>query len=96
VSRTALDVKKAMMFHHLKKLKEEMIIMKKLENINMKGMHSNMKDKSLEDSRIEFLWRANMMDTRTIIKGKYRQLWCPHCREGWVNMIEGSPSHLMS
>ena len=43
-----------------------------------------MKQKSLENSRMEFLWETNMIDTRMNMKGKYQKdnNECPHCFEG--------------
>ena len=49
--------------------------MKKLitiKNENNMKMQKYMTDKSLEDSRLEFKWRTNMLDTRTTMKGKYK------------------------
>ena len=43
-----------------------------------------MQQKSLENSRIEFLWDTHMLDTRCNMKGKYEKdkYQCPHCVEG--------------
>ena len=43
-----------------------------------------MKQKSLDNSRLEFQWQTNMIDTRINMKGKYRKDMynCPHCPEG--------------
>ena len=54
-----------------------------------------MKEKSLENSRIEVLWLTNMMDTRSTMKGKYSNYNCPHCEDGQRNGIIETPSHLM-
>ena len=53
------------------------------------------KDKSLENARIEILWLTNMIDTRTSMKGKYKKQNCPHCREGIDEGVLESPLHLM-
>ena len=53
--------------------------------------------KSLADSRLEFLWQTDMIETRATMKGKNpkNQYSCPHCSEGRsVGAIE-SPSHLL-
>ena len=55
-----------------------------------------MKDKSLENSRIEILWLTNMLDTRTTMKGKYKQGYkCPHCPDGTREGTLESPGHLL-
>ena len=36
-----------------------------------------------------------MLDTRTTMKGKYKQYSCPHCSEGVNEGILESPQHLM-
>ena len=47
-------------------------------------MQPYMKTKSLANSRLEFLWQTNMIETRTNMKGKYTKdkYQCPHCPEG--------------
>ena len=47
-------------------------------------MQEYMQQKSLEDSRMEFLWETHMIDTRCNMKGKYEKdkYQCPHCAEG--------------
>ena len=51
-------------------------------------------DKSLQQSKKEFLWDTMMIDTRTTMKCKYKKdkYECPHCVEGRV--LE-TPSHLL-
>ena len=70
----------------------------KIRNDNNRVIQDYMKDKCLEDSRMEFKWRTNMIDTRTTMKGKYPrgQNWCPYCRAGWVEQRKESPSHLLT
>ena len=61
-------------------------------------MQLYMKQKSLENSRLEFIWETNMIDTRCNMKGKYKkdQYQCPHC---WAGNQPGgsleSSDHLM-
>ena len=43
-----------------------------IQNLDFREMQVFMKDKSLENSRMEILWLTNMIDTRTTMKGKYR------------------------
>ena len=47
-------------------------------------MQSYMKQKSLENSRLDFLWETNMVETRCNMKGKYKKdkYQCPHYWEG--------------
>ena len=60
-------------------------------------MQQYMKDKSLEDSRLEFRWLTDMLDTRTTMAGRYGgRRTCPHCPEGREGGQEESPSHLLS
>ena len=54
--------------------------------------------KSLDQSRLEFLWETRMLDTRTTMKGKYEKdkYSCPHCREGREHEVQETPEHLLS
>ena len=52
-------------------------------------------EKSLEQSRLEFLWQTQMIDTRTTMKGKYKHFSCLHCREGINEGVLESPHHLI-
>ena len=54
--------------------------------------------KSLEQSRLEFLWQTYMIDTRTTMKGKYPKgkYSCPHCLEGRSQGVLETPAHLLS
>ena len=68
------DIKKAMKFHHLAKLKREMDPYKKLNKIKLKDctkMAEYMKEKSLEDSRLKFKWLTGMLDSRVTMSAKY-------------------------
>jgi hypothetical protein len=61
------EVEEAMINHHLKEIKEEMEPLSKLEEIkktDARKMQDYMSQKSLENSRIEFLWETNMLETR--------------------------------
>ena len=77
----------AMESHHLMEIKKEMEPLKKLAKIKLmdtRRMQSYMKQKSLENSRTEFKWETNMIDTRINMKGKYEKdkYECPHCFVG--------------
>ena len=53
-----------------------------------------MKDKSLEDSRLEFRWLTDILDTRTTMPGRYGgRRTCPSGQEGGQ---EEYPSHMLS
>ena len=90
------------MFYSLAEVKKEMSSnrYKKLDQIrhlDCRSMQSYMKDKSLEDSRLQFRWLTNMLDTRTLMPGRYgRRRTCPHCHDGREGGQEESPSHLLS
>ena len=89
-----------MINHHLVEIMEEMEPLSKLEVIKKTDgrwkMQEYMSQKSLENSRVEFLWETNMIETN--MKGKYQkdQYQCPHCWEGSQpgGSLETS-SHLM-
>ena len=58
----------------MKEVKEEMEPLKKMDKLKMKdtrSMQPYMKQKSLENRRIEFQWQTNMIETRVNMKGKY-------------------------
>ena len=81
------EIVKALELHHLKEIKLEMEPLSKLskiKNTDTRSMQQYMKQKCLEDSRTEFVWETNMIDTRMNMKGKYRkdEYECPHCFEG--------------
>ena len=58
--------------------------MEGIKKTDTRKMQKYMTQKSLENSRIEFLWETYMLETRYNMKGKYKkdQYQCPHCREG--------------
>ena len=47
-------------------------------------MQTYMKQKSMEDARLEFRWRTKMVDNRANMSGKYKDKICPHCSDGVV------------
>ena len=55
-----------------------------IKNKDIRYMQEYMQQKSLKNSRTEFLWETHMMDTRCNMKGKYEKgkYQCPHCTEG--------------
>ena len=94
------DVVKSMEFYSMKIAKEKMVGKEKcrhLINKDFRKMQPYMLSKSLEHSKIEFLWQTDMLDTRTTMKAKYlkNQYSCPHCSEGRSVGILESPSHLL-
>ena len=94
------EVVKCMEYHSMKVAKEEMGEKKKCQNLKRKDlrkMQSYMLKKSLSDSRIEFLWQTDMLDSKTTMKGKYQkdQYWCPHCVEGRSIGCLESPAHFL-
>ena len=95
------EIEEAMINHHLVEIREEIEPLSKLDVIKKKDtkkMQEYMSQKSLENSRVEFLWETNMLETRHNMKGKYKkdQHQCPHCWEGSQpgGSLETS-SHLM-
>ena len=81
------EVEEALINHHLIEFREEMEPLRKMENIkkaDTRKMQLYMKQKSLENSRLEFLWETDMLETRCNMKGMYKkdQYQCPHCWEG--------------
>ena len=82
-----LPGQEAMILHHLKEMKEEMAPLSKMAKIrtqDTREMQLYMKQKSLENSWIGFIWETNMIDTRCNMNGKYKkdQYQCPQCFEG--------------
>ena len=90
-------IKEAILYHNMNEVKEEMQSekYKKLDKIkygDCREIQPYMKEKSLEDSRIEFLWLTDMLDTRTTMPGRYgRKKTCPHCPAGREDGQEESP-----
>ena len=93
------EIKSAVACYNLKTIKEEMAPYQKLDKIknrDCRKMEPYMSEKSLEDSRLEFLWLTDMLDTRTTMPGKYkRQLFCPHCSAGRALGATETPDHFL-
>ena len=88
------------MTHHLMEIKKEMEHLSKLDKIknqDTRCMQGYMKQKSLENSRLEFIWETNMIDTRMNMKGRYKknQYECPHCQEGRQRGVLETSEHLL-
>ena len=54
-----------------------------------------MNGKSIANSRMEFLWSSNMLDTRTTMKAKYGmvELSCLHCKDGREEGVQETLLH---
>ena len=93
------EIKEAMCYHHLGILKKEMLGKSKcdeIRNTDTRKIQDFMLEKSLENARLEVLWLTNMLDTRTTMKGKYKEPYtCPHCNEGRNFGALESPLHLL-
>ena len=94
------EVLEAITLFNLIKVKEEMLAKatKKLVDmvkIDCRKEQDYMKNVSLCDSRLEFRFQANMIETRTTMKNKYKQKNCPHCKEGKEDGEEESPGHIL-
>ena len=94
------EVKEAMLHHHMKHLKLEMEKLSKLDRISCKDirfMQGYMKQRSLEDARLEFRWRTGMLDCRAWMPAKYGgEKACPYCRAGKEDGEEESGIHWMT
>ena len=88
-------VKEAMLYSHLKELKEEYAMkkVKYLQNAELRYMQDYMKLASLEDSRLEFRYRVGMLDNRANMGKKYKSKECPHCIPGREQGVEESSQH---
>ena len=90
-----------MQYYGMKYAKEKMQPLDKcntIRNQDCRFVQPYMLKKSLEQSRLEFLWQTNMLDTRTTMKikhpkGKYS---CPHCLGGNEQGVLETPVHLLS
>ena len=95
------EVRKGKEYYSMKVAKEEMGEKQKCRHLKQQDLRKPqeyMHQKSLADSRLEFLWQTDMLETRATMKRKYPkdQYSCPHCLEGRsVGAVE-SPSHLLS
>ena len=87
-------------FYDMKIAKEKMLPLEKCKWIrdrDCRFVRPYMFKKSLLQSRMEFLWDTDMIDTRTTMKCKYEKdkYECPHCVEGRVEGVLETPSHLL-
>ena len=96
MSFSLAEVKKEMNSDSYKKLD-------KIKQLDCRSMQEYMKNKSLEDSQLEFWWLTDMLDMRTTMPGHRcphvqngGRMTCPHCPEGREGGQEESPSHLLS
>ena len=83
----------------LRKLKLDMEGLSKLEDIKNQDLRKPQKYMemiSLEDSRLEFRWRTNMLDNRGCMGKKYPSKACPHCPEGRQEGVEETSSHWLT
>ena len=81
----------------MKVAKEEMGEKQKCRYLKQKDFrkpHDYMHQKSLADSRLQFLWQTDIIETRAMMKAKY-QYSCPHCSEGRSVDPVKSHSHLL-
>ena len=69
-----------------------------LRNEDCRSVKPYMYQKSLEQSRLEFIWQTQMLDTRTTMKRRYKkdQYSCPHCDEGRKQGVLETPEHILS
>ena len=91
-------VKEAVMYHHLKLLKEEysMEKLKHLKDTDIRYMQGYMKRASLEDARLEFRYRVGMLDNRANMGKRYKYKHCPHCPAGREDKVVESSEHWMT
>ena len=88
-----------MMTSSIKELKEQMAKLKKLQLIqheDFREKQTYMLGKSLEDARLEFLWRTNMLDNRANMGHRYSSKTCPHCMDGREDGAIESSLHWLS
>ena len=81
---------------NLKKVKEDMEGLSKMDQLKMKDLRKAQKYMemvSLEDARLEFRWRTGMLDNRGCMRNKYTSKNCPHCREGREEGVEETSLH---
>ena len=93
------DALKNIKLSNLKQLKLDMDGMSKLEIMKTKDLREPqeyMKMVSLENSRLEFRWRTNMMDNRGSMSKKYNSKACPHCEEGRQEGVEETNLHWLT
>ena len=95
------EVKEYIAYYDMKQAKSDMEPLEKcskIRNRDIRYVQPYMYEKSLDQSRLEFLWETRMVDTRTTMKGKYKKdkYSCPHCREGREHGVQETPEHLLS
>jgi hypothetical protein len=85
--------------HNLKVVKKEMASyreMKKIKYSDYRNMAPYILEKSLAESRLQFLWLTDMQNTRATMPNKYGKVkYCPHCDVGKVLGVPETPEHLM-
>ena len=95
-----MKVRDALSFHHLQVVKKEMQGKSKFDKIcnkDLRKMQHFMIHKSLENSRLEVLLLTNMVDTRTTMKGKYKEPYnYPHRSDGLEAGTLESPLLIMN
>ena len=84
----------------MKTVKEEMVAKapKKLIymfKLDCRKQQVYMLNSSLFDSRIEFKYQSNMLETRTTMRNKYTQKAYPHCREGLEDGVEEAHMYIL-
>ena len=94
------EVLDAINMYNLVKVKEEMIArapkkLKEMAKLDCRQQQDYMSQVSLYDSRLEFRYQSNMLDTRTTMGNMYKKKTCPHCREGQEDGVEESPKHIL-
>ena len=83
----------------LRKLKLEMQGLSKLDKVKNEDLRKPQKYMemiSLEDARLEFRWRTNMLDNRGCMGKKYASKACPHCPEGRQEGVEEDSLHWLT
>ena len=95
------EIQEYIHYYDMKVVKESMSSLDKCKTIRERDcriVQPYMYEKSLLQSRMEFLWDTQMLDTRTTMKGRYEKdkYSCPHCREGREEGVLETPSHLLS
>ena len=84
------------MLNNLKKVKEDMEGLSKMNQLKMEDLRKAQKYMGmvpLEDASLEFRWRTGMLDNRGCIKNKYTSKEYPHCPEGREKGVEETSLH---
>ena len=69
--------------------------LKHLKDNDIRYMQGYMKMASLEDARLEFRYRVNMLDNRANMGKRYKFKHCPHCPAGREEGVVESSQHWM-